>query len=309
MVCHARRDPPSSLFFHRISLERLPMSAEVTSAAGAAGNRFRIGARRRRLSRILSDVYSQLNNVTPRHECKANEDYLKRIFAIVNSEGRRKVSTIQLLTMRFNDASRTSTAMMMAAADHGKDGYLTESEFVSSLVHVESGADLLQVDCNKSKLPKLSSSSENDDAVLDSLAGHSTQEKSQNDAHLLKTLGNIRMRGVEVTSLCSQSSRSKCIATSPDGNLYAVAHRYDNVAHVYMISNGAEVCRLAGHQGSLLGILLSRSKAHCDGSARQLHGLPGSHDRTGVPLLRAPGNRHGSCGEPQGQVCLQRVSG
>lgn len=266
----------------RISLERLSMSAEVSllddllltkkddevaSGAGAAGNGFCLGSRRRRLSRILSDVYSQLNNVTPRHEGEANEDYLKRIFAIVDSEGRGKVSSIQLANILFNDASRASTAMMMAAADHDKDGYLSESEFVSSLLHAESGVDLLQADCDESKLTKLSSSSESDDAVLGSLASLSTQEKSQKDAHLL-TLSKIRMRGVEVTNLCSQSSRTKCIAISPDGNLYAVAHRHDNVAHVYMISNGAEVRRLVGHQGSLLGILFSPNRKHVVTAAR-----------------------------------------
>ncbi|CAC9496977.1 WD domain G-beta repeat [Leishmania donovani] len=211
--------------------------------------------------------------------------------------------------MLFNDASRASAAMMMAAADHDKDGYLSESDVVSSFIHVESGVGLLQADCNESKLAKLGSSSESDDAVLGSLASLSTQEKSQKDAHLLKALSKIRMRGVEVTNLCSQSNRAKCVAISPDGNLYAVVHRHDNVAHVYMISNGTEVRRLVGHQGSLLGILFSPDRKHVVTAARQLHGLLGSHDRTGVPLLRAPGNRHGSCGELRRQVCLRRLSG
>ncbi|TPP52034.1 hypothetical protein CGC20_5255 [Leishmania donovani] len=149
-------------------------------------------------------------------------------------------SPIQLASMLFNDASRASAAMMMAAADHDKDGYLSESDVVSSFIHVESGVGLLQADCNESKLAKLGSSSESDDAVLGSLASLSTQEKSQKDAHLLKALSKIRMRGVEVTNLCSQSNRAKCVAISPDGNLYAVVHRHDNVAHVYMISNGTE---------------------------------------------------------------------
>lgn len=61
---------------------------EVASGAGAVGNGFCIRSRRRRLSRILSNVYSQLSNVTPCHEGEANEDYLKHIFAIVDSEDR-----------------------------------------------------------------------------------------------------------------------------------------------------------------------------------------------------------------------------
>ncbi|GET89521.1 hypothetical protein, unknown function [Leishmania tarentolae] len=271
----------SIAILQRISLERLSMSAEVSllddllakpndvgSAAGASGNGFRIGCKGRRLSRILNDVYSKFNNVTPRHEGEANEYYLKRIFSLVDSEGKGKVSSVQAANLLFKDASHASIEMMMAAADQDKDGYLSEREFVSFLIHIERERDLLQSDCTESKLAKLSSTSESDNAGLGSLAGVSTQHTPQKGAHRLKSLRGVRMRWIEVTNLCSQSSRTKCIAISPDGNLYAVSHRYDNVAHVYMISNGAEVRRLVGHQGSLLGIIFSSDRKHVVTAAR-----------------------------------------
>ncbi|KAG5476461.1 hypothetical protein LSCM1_04167 [Leishmania martiniquensis] len=266
-----------------ISLERLSMPAgkkpllddlqltrkeEIEAASGAAGGGLSIGSRGRRLSRMLNDIYSHLNIVAPRHADEAKEDYLKRIFAIADVDGGGRVSSVQLASSLFRDASRTSTAVMVAAADHDKDGYLNESEFVSFFIHAESGVDCLQADWNEAMPAKLQSSSESDGPTLDAIAALSAQRDARRGAHHLIAFSGDRMRGVEVTNLRSQSSRIKCVALSPDGKVYAVSHRYDKVAHVCLISNGAEVRRLVGHQGSLLGITFSPDRKHVVTAAR-----------------------------------------
>ncbi|CAJ1013566.1 WD domain, G-beta repeat, putative [Leishmania lindenbergi] len=274
----------SIAILQRISIERLSLSAEkvsllddlqltnkddgVRSAQGAAGKGTRIGNRGRQLSSTLNDIYSQLNDVAPPHEDEAKEDYLKRIFSIVDSQGMGKVSSMQLTNSLFNDANRASTTVMMTAADHDKDGYLSESEFVSFLINTESGGDCLQADRNEPKPTQSNPTSTRNDAMCDALGSLSAQQTAQKDAHHLTALNDIHMHGIEVTNLCSQSSRIKCIALSPDGKLYAVAHRHDSVAHVYMISNGAEVRRLVGHQGPLLSIIFSPDRKHVMTAAR-----------------------------------------
>ncbi|KAK7194432.1 WD domain, G-beta repeat [Novymonas esmeraldas] len=278
----AMRAPRSSsiAILQRISLQRLSMSADKISLlddlrpknkeeeGGAALSGFSIGGRARRLSSALNDVYAHLNDVTPRHEDEAKTDYLKRVFAIVDTGGQGRVSSKQLANSLFSDAHRASTAVMMAAADHDKDGFLSESDFVSFFIHVESGDDCLQADRNDVRPMKSNSSSESDGITFDAFAGLSAQQAAQRSPHRFTSPSDVRMRGVTVTNLASQSNRIKCIALSPDGKLYAVAHRHDNVAHVHIMDSGAEVRRLVGHQGSLLGIIFSPDRKHIMTAAR-----------------------------------------
>ncbi|KAG5476740.1 hypothetical protein CUR178_03914 [Leishmania enriettii] len=273
----------SIAILQRISRERLSMPAEkvpllddlqlekkdeVGPAAGVTGRRFSIGSRGRRLSRTLSDIYSHLNVVAPRHQDEPKEKYLKRIFATADVEGRGRVSGAQLANSLFSDVNRASTTLMMNAADHDKDGYLSESEFVSFFIHAESGEDCLQEDWNESTSAKLKSSSESDGPPLEGISSFSARQNAQRAARHLMAFSDVRMRGVEVTNLRSQSSRIKSIALSPDGKLYAVSHRHDKVAHVYLLSNGAEVRRLVGHQEPLIGIIFSPDRKHVITAAR-----------------------------------------
>ncbi|KPA86945.1 hypothetical protein ABB37_00972 [Leptomonas pyrrhocoris] len=261
----------------RISMQRVSVSAEKVSlledfkmgrnGERGASNRCSTRGRVRGLSNSFNEVYSQLQNIAPRQESEEKVDYLKRIFSLMDTQKRGSISGLQLATCLLNDANRASMDIMMAAADRDRDGYLNENEFVSFFVHVEDGDSCLQADKNDALLASsLSHSSSSEEASSQNLTVDSVRLLDASPKVAAKKR-SVRMRGVEVTNLPSQSSRIKCIALSQDGELYAVAHRHDNIAHVYSL-DGKEVRRLVGHQESLLGIAFSADRKHVVTAAR-----------------------------------------
>lgn len=260
----------------RISMQRSSVAAEKVllledfkvdrSGERRASNRCSIGGRARRLSRSLNEIYSQLQNIAPRKGDEEKVDYLKRIFSIIDTNKKGSLSGSQLAASLLNDTNRASVDIMMAAADHDKDGYLNESEFVSFFIRVEDGDACLQADQNDAVLSSSTHSDSSDESVPQKLTEASVKLLDSPSPVATKKR-SIRMRGVEVKNLPSQSSRIKCIALSPDGELYAVAHRHDNIAHVCTL-DGEEVRRLVGHQDSLLGISFSPDRKHVVTAAR-----------------------------------------
>lgn len=261
----------------RISMQRVSVSPEKVSLmedfkAGRSGNERRastrcsIGGRSRGLSSSFNEMYSQLQNVAPRQANEPKADYLKRIFSLMDTNKKGSLSGREVAASLLNDANRASVDVMMAAADHDRDGRLNESEFVSFFIHVEDGDACLQADQNDAMLSSSSHSDSSEELSSQKLTEASVQLV---DAPLPATAkkNSVRMRGLEVTNLPSQSSRIKCIALSQDGELYAVAHRHDNIAHVCTL-DGVEVRRLVGHQESLLGISFSADRKHVITAAR-----------------------------------------
>jgi WD40 repeat protein len=260
----------------RISMQRLSVAAEKValmedfkvgrSGERRASTRCSIGGRARGLSASFNEIYSQLQNIAPQQGNEEKAAYLKRIFSLMDTNKKGSLSRSQLAASLLNDANRASVDVMMAAADHDKDGYLNENEFVSFFIHVEDGDACLQADQNDALLSSSYHTDSSDEVSSNKLAGDSMQVLDVLSAARAKR-SSVKMRGVEVTNLPSQSSRIKCIALSQDGELYAVAHRHDSIAHVYTL-DGVEVRRLVGHQESLLGITFSADRKHVVTAAR-----------------------------------------
>ncbi|KPI83843.1 hypothetical protein ABL78_7109 [Leptomonas seymouri] len=268
---------PSIAVLQRISKQRLSVSPEKMpllndfkvgrSGEGKTSARRSIGGRARSLSNSFNEIYSQLQSITPPKLDEEKVDYLKRIFSLIDTDKKGSVSKSQLAASLLNDGNRASVDIMMAAADHDKDGCLDENEFVSFFIYVKDGDSCIQADQNEAPLSSSTSRSSSSE-------GASSKQLTEASVQLLDSVPSstvkkrfVRMRGVEVKNLPSQSNRIKCIALSQDGELYAVAHRHDNIAHVFTL-DGVEVRRLVGHQESLLGITFSGDRKHIVTAAR-----------------------------------------
>lgn len=249
-----RRNSDKDTRVSQIDELRSPLSGNAAPCARAK----RVSASKR-LSVSLNDTYSRLNSVSPRLKGEDNMTYLKRLFTLLDVEKRGRVSRDELATrLRGGSSNDEYIDVMMSAADRSCTGYVNEDAFVSFFLYVKNGDACLHADQNSVDESTLASKNE----TLHTPKGSCfpvlpVRHQYYSDAS--PHAPTFSMHGVTIKHLRSQSDRIKSVAASPDGQLYAVAHRYDSVVHIYTV-DGVEVRRLIGHRDALIGITFSPNR-------------------------------------------------
>ncbi|KEG10284.1 hypothetical protein DQ04_03931020 [Trypanosoma grayi] len=223
-----------------------PFSLSYSSKPPAQDKkRASVAARTRRMSGIMNEFSSQMDNLLSRVEDEDVETYLRRAFSLLDVHCTEMVSQEDLLKGLGKLRSEESIRTMFAAADGNKDGYLDWEEF-SKFFRYLKGSDCVLADS----------------ADLDSAL-----EKYMTNTSPQPSPSRHRLYDVKVVNLPSQSGRIKCVAMSLDLDLYAVTHRNDCTVHLYT-SAGVEVRQLTGHSDSLLGIAFSPDKKYIATASR-----------------------------------------
>ncbi|RNF12321.1 protein kinase [Trypanosoma conorhini] len=197
---------------------------------------------RRRMSSIMNGLGNPMNNLLCKNENEDMEGHLQRIFALLDTQGKHKVSEEALLQRLGAQFSKQSMKAMFAVADGDKDGYLNWNEF-SNFFRYIAGTGCV---------------------FAESADVYSALESKLNLREAAAKVSFWRhqdLYDVRIVNLPSQAGRIQCIAMAPGLALYAVSHLDTSVAHVYKL-NGVEVLHLTGHSEFLLGIAFSPDKKY-----------------------------------------------